>query len=542
MGMEIPGVDTTTKQVDIKEGDASFLPEMDGKTLSDPGMKYEEPTKTGKVESVNGTDGEVKEAGHATNANLPKDVVDEWPEPKQIHTFYLVRFRSYEDPQLKAKIEQADKEVHHKNQARFQITEALKAKRAERSILKSQLQPFLTEIKKYKTVMDEKRKEREPLQAALGQLRTANTAAREKGMGLCSSEQDLNDLIQSLHYRIQHESNTLNEEKQLLKDIKQLEATREKVIANAATKAKIQDSKGQKDAIQDQVKLISADMDGVRKEREAIWGQINQVDEKLKVVDDAISSLEEELRSISERRDKAFETLNALRRVRDEANACFYQNRSLLNLAKDLAAKKDTKALEELSQSEVDKFIKEYSSDKAIRVDYERRILSSLNSRQLSRDGRMRNPDEKPIVVELPPAMKLEAAPLKVTPKQVMEVVKPPVPVDTVSTKKVQVDELTKSIEADNGGQVKESEDVGKTREDQPSSKSKEIDPAKLKEMKREEEIAKAKLAMERKKKMAEKSAAKAVARAQKEAEKKLKASINSTKRKRELRRRQEQQ
>ena len=61
--------------------------------------------------------------------------------------------------------------------------------------------------------------------------------------------------IQSLHYRMQHESNTLSEEKQLLKEIKQLEGTREKVIANAAVKAKIQDSLGQKEAIQDQVKV-----------------------------------------------------------------------------------------------------------------------------------------------------------------------------------------------------------------------------------------------------------------------------------------------
>ncbi|KAJ6298131.1 hypothetical protein OIU76_019295 [Salix suchowensis] len=55
------------------------------------------------------------------------------------------------------------------------------------------------------------------------------------------------------------------------------------------------------------------------------------------------------------------------------------------------------------------------------------------------------------------------------------------------------------------------------------SSAEKEVDEAKLKEMKREEEIAKAKQAMERKKRLAVKAAAKAAARAQKDAEKKLK-------------------
>lgn len=61
--------------------------------------------------------------------------------------------------------------------------------------------------------------------------------------------------IASLHYRMQHESIPLVEEKQLLREIKLLEGTREKVIANAAMKAKILDSLGQKEALQDQVKV-----------------------------------------------------------------------------------------------------------------------------------------------------------------------------------------------------------------------------------------------------------------------------------------------
>lgn len=47
----------------------------------------------------------------------------------------------------------------------------------------------------------------------------------------------------------------MTEEKQILREIKQLEGTREKVIANSAMRAKIQDSLGQKEAIQDQVKV-----------------------------------------------------------------------------------------------------------------------------------------------------------------------------------------------------------------------------------------------------------------------------------------------
>ena len=61
--------------------------------------------------------------------------------------------------------------------------------------------------------------------------------------------------IYSLQYRIQHESIPLAEEKQILREIKQLEGTREKVIANASVRAKVQDSVGPKEDIQDQVKV-----------------------------------------------------------------------------------------------------------------------------------------------------------------------------------------------------------------------------------------------------------------------------------------------
>ena len=54
---------------------------------------------------------------------------------------------------------------------------------------------------------------------------------------------------------MQHESIPLSEEKQILREIKQLEGTREKVIAQDVMRAKIQDSLGEKEVIQDQVKV-----------------------------------------------------------------------------------------------------------------------------------------------------------------------------------------------------------------------------------------------------------------------------------------------
>ncbi|KAF6141890.1 hypothetical protein GIB67_037858 [Kingdonia uniflora] len=275
----------------------------------------EEPITFGS----HGTDLLVKGEEEAVkDANLPKDVVDEWPAPKQIHSFYFVKFRSFDDPKLKKNIDQADKEIQKKNQARFQITEAIKVKRSERAQVISQLKPLTQEDKQYRMVVDEKRKEMEPLHQALGKLRTASNASRDRGAGICSSEQELDDAIKSLNYQIQHESNTLVEEKLILREIKQLEGTRGRVIANAVMKAKIQDSLGQKEAIQDQVKLIGVDLDGVRREKEAVRTKIKVLEDELRAIDNDISVLQEELTVLNQKKDKSYEGLIELKKQRDE--------------------------------------------------------------------------------------------------------------------------------------------------------------------------------------------------------------------------------
>jgi len=63
------------------------------------------------------------------DSDVPKDAVEEWPAPKQIHSFYFVRFRPYDDPTIKANLDKLDKEMSQKNQARIKVTDALKAKR-----------------------------------------------------------------------------------------------------------------------------------------------------------------------------------------------------------------------------------------------------------------------------------------------------------------------------------------------------------------------------------------------------------------------------
>ncbi|KAF8409237.1 hypothetical protein HHK36_005311 [Tetracentron sinense] len=503
MGVEV----TQEPAKDGNKGDSAYLHEKDdGK--QNQGLGFHEPFKFGTDEG----DG----------------------NPKKILSFYFIKFPSFEDPNLKAKIEKAHKEIQNKTLAGFPITEALYYQRWNRQEVISQLSRQIKYDKQYRmilnknwkgmeplqqVILNKNRKEMEPLQQTLGKLRSANNASRVRGVSLCASEEELNDLIQSLHFRMQHEcNNTLVEEKQLLREIKQLEGTREKVIASSAMKAKVE---------RYYLQLMGVDLDGVKKRQLSLRAEIKHLEGELKVIDNNISSLQKGLTVVNQKKVKAYEGILELKNQHDEENSNYYQNRSLLNNARELAAKKDILTLEELSHTEVEKFMSLWSSSKAFRDDYEKRILSSLDSRHLSRDGRMRNPGEKPLVLETPTPTESDTV-VKGHVKRKKEDSKPPPQHDIVPTPKVQKE--NKPTEAEptiKGGDLEDKENIsGFENPQKDSSTISGVDAAKLKELKREDEIAKAKLALERKKKLAEKAAAKAAIRAQMEAEKKLKEII----------------
>lgn len=66
------------------------------------------------------------------------------------------------------------------------------------------------------------------------------------------------------------------------------------------------------------LQLIGVDLDGVRKEQQAIRSRIKSLEDELKAIDEDIASLQEELAAVTQKKDKSYETLNELRKTRDE--------------------------------------------------------------------------------------------------------------------------------------------------------------------------------------------------------------------------------
>ncbi|CAN6810772.1 unnamed protein product [Brassica oleracea] len=434
---------------------------------------------------------------------------DEWPEAKPF-SFYFVKKPPYDDPQIKAKINEADSQIYHCNKLRIDISNAQKSERAEISSLYAQMESLGPKSEGYKMVFEEMKKEFDTLHEALRNQRCSS------GSQLSFSKEELNHLIYIAHYVIEHGNIGLEEEHWVLKET---EKPSEIVLS--------EDSLVEKEASIQRLKLMAVEMNEVKKELEAITWNINCLSDKLRQIQNKIMMLDVEMAHILELRDISYERIKMLRIQRDKGNAACFQSLAVMRKAKELAASGNVRDLEVLSSSEVDRFMTSWNNDKAYRDDYVKRISPSLYERQLSLDGRIRDQEgEAPVVQEKQALGKNREEGMVVMHKRNREESSSNSSQDenVVTTK--QKKEVRKTVIDFNRSSDEESVviDLEFPVYENPKKEAKEVDEETLKERKREEQIEKARLAMERKKKLQEKAAAKAALRVQKEAEKKLKA------------------
>ena len=76
----------------------------------------------------------------------------------------------------------------------------------ERAKVISQLKEQVEEKNRFRSIMDGKRKEIEPLQQALGKLRGPKNDSRDNRSYICSSEEELNGVVSAvfMYHEIQH--------------------------------------------------------------------------------------------------------------------------------------------------------------------------------------------------------------------------------------------------------------------------------------------------------------------------------------------------
>ncbi|PSR89763.1 Proton pump-interactor like [Actinidia chinensis var. chinensis] len=283
--------------------------------------------------------------------------------PKKIHKIHFVKFPAYENPNLKIRIEDAEKIVQRENQVRAAIDEKLKEKKLDRDHIIGELRS-VTFRDWFSQSMDRIRKDIEHFQQCLEDHHCSKNPNRGKAT------------IKSLCYRIQHGTNSLSEEKKLLGEIEQMEVEKKKAIADTDLKSHIPNYLGTKAAVHDRIEVLSNELDRLKKKDLEIRATKKCLKGELEAAEREIRRLEKKMVEINRKKDEAYRCILELKRQRDEENAFRLQLVSLLNDAKGLAETKDVKALKESSKTQVELFMSRWNGSKAFRDDYENRMVT----------------------------------------------------------------------------------------------------------------------------------------------------------------------
>ncbi|CAL1406536.1 unnamed protein product [Linum trigynum] len=141
------------------------------------------------------------------------------------------------------------------------------------------------------------------LQAERRVVRDIKTKEGEESHGSMSSLEDIHSKIRGIQYRVRCYSN-VNGKEELLRQLKQLEMEKEKVIANCVAGEKIWRSLGSKNAIKEQIGAKHKEAEESRWEHWRVQVGIRRAKERLEHLQEEDSSLHNQLNDLRRRKQE----------------------------------------------------------------------------------------------------------------------------------------------------------------------------------------------------------------------------------------------
>ncbi|CAH9127089.1 unnamed protein product [Cuscuta epithymum] len=437
---------------------------------------------------------------------------------------FLIKMPKFYDEMLKEQIRLAQLYVDEMTQSRDAIWQEIKKKRENCQHYGVEFEAAKTEERAARKQIRSKRAEIENLQIAINRVKNA------------ISIEDIDARICSMEHMIHHESLPLIEENNLIREIKQLKQLRDQLSSNIGSCVEVQQALDNRAQIEDNLKNLKSELHILKNKVSEVEAVVVAVSLKYEEESKTHKELRDQYKAANELRQAARGNLQNLRKALFEKNKHFRMYKDDSITASKLAASKDTEALHHLCANQVEKFMDLWNGDEEFRKEYVRSNMRSTIRRFGTLDGRSLDPDESPLVL-LPVydvaerTRKLGSKTLEVDLVSPNEARNPTVKVAGNETE----DQETVKCNLENvdtgsgwdGRKDDKAEDVQTKEELELAWKEEGLRKleiaVRLKEQRRLEEIIKAKEALERKKRNAEKAQLRAELRAQKEAEQKEK-------------------
>lgn len=333
------------------------------------------------------------------------------------HQFYFVKLWPT-DPDSITKIKKEENVLMKLNQDICEVTEKITEKMSQREYLDSMLNRLHYLQKERRNRVASKEKILRDLYMALDELNFMNKASKGGRFGEKPDKNSMNSVML-------HSCKNLAEEKKILRDIniqqkgvasfKSLKVLKktirwsfylknwqkllreieqfqiqymERASGNDPVKENISNYESLKKIIKDQIKLLFDESFENRREWKECGTKVRHGVKELEAINGELYSLKAKLTENHKKKGEAYQRILKLKNLHHEEILQYYQHCSLINKVHQLAEEKDVSTLDEMSNSEVGKFMLEWNNNKTFREDYEKKVRQSLERRQLSRDGR----------------------------------------------------------------------------------------------------------------------------------------------------------
>ncbi|XP_068327943.1 proton pump-interactor 1-like [Pyrus communis] len=354
------------------------------------------------------------------------------------------------------------------------------------------------------------------------------------------SIEDLDYKIRNMEHSMEHETLPLKEEKQFIREIKQLKQLHEQLSSSLGEQDEVQEALDQKYHVELSLKVPRKEMDLLRENLLKAEAVTQAAKKRFNEENNMLNEILNQFRAADDIRQEAYAHLQSLRKQQYEKNKYFWRYKDDVKAANNLALSGDREQLQRLCINQVETIMELWNDNDDFRKEYFRCNNRSTLRRLRTSDGHSLGPDgEPPVIPDIVRATKNNLATVVSTLEQAKQVA-PEVsekPDDISSMKVVQhKNEIAKTKKpvkltsseiipetAPERSDIKEERvEVPKITKEEEQLRKEEAE-ARLREQRRSEEKAKAKEAQERKKRIVEKAQARAAIRAQKEAEEKEK-------------------
>ncbi|XP_073019805.1 uncharacterized protein [Primulina eburnea] len=319
--------------------------------------------------------------GSGTDAITGEDVnVDAVPKPFN----FFIRIPRFNDENLKEQLKAAKLEVNEKTKLRDAIKAEIQEKRANNQIHGVDYEHAKGESRSLRKLVALKRMEISSLQSLINKAKNA------------ISIEDMDIRINNIEHMIQHETLQLREEKELIREIKQLKQLGEQLSCNMGSQSEIQQALEQREDAEEHLKILRKELAILKERMSMAQTAIMEAENKYDDENKKIKELQAQFRAADDIRQAAYARWQTLRKQLSQKNKYFVEYKDDEAIANNCAFSGDRETLYHLCLNKVEKFMELWNVNGEFRSEYARLNGRSTLRRLGTLDGRSLGPDEKP--------------------------------------------------------------------------------------------------------------------------------------------------